>query len=68
MEGFRPQNVYVDLSRVGIDLKTWTGLPGANEVDAPNVRKMRHFGDGELSQDVPSRRTIVKYVSFITLK
>ncbi len=25
MEVFRPQNVYVDLSRVGIDLQTWSG-------------------------------------------
>ncbi len=67
MEVFCPQNVYVDLRRVGIDLEIWRGcLAGIWSVrwqiflrplNMYLLRNMRHFGDGKLPQDVPSRRT-----------
>ena len=72
MEVFRPQNVNADLSSVSIDLQIQSGClselltisvqsnqvflrPGTMSL----LKNMRHFGDGELPQDVYSRRTTV---------
>ena len=53
MEVFRPKNVYADLNSVCIDLQMSL------------LRNMRHSGDGQLPQDVPSRRTNLQLTNVV---